>query len=70
MISYPLIMHFDGMSVLRAKSGDRYMIRVAIGGGKMIDLYFADPLHLEPVTAVDASPNEPNPPNFDLEYGV
>lgn len=62
-------MHLDGMAVLRAKSGDRYMIRIAIGGGKMLDVYFADARNLAPITAVDASPGEPNPPNFDLEYG-
>lgn len=61
------VVSHDGLSILRAKSGDRYFVRLFIGD-KLIDVYFADPLHLEPLTAVDASPGEPNPPNFDLEY--
>lgn len=55
----------DGLSILRAKSGDRYFVRLFIGD-KLIDVYFA--AHLEPLTAVDASPDAPNPPNWDQEY--
>lgn len=58
----------DGLAVLRAKSGDRYMVRLFIGD-RLIDVYFADPLHLDAITPVDVSPNEPNPPNWVDEYG-
>lgn len=59
----------DGLAILRAKSGDRYFVRLFIGD-KLIDVYFAHPLHLDPLTAVDATPDEPNPPNFELEYNA
>ncbi len=63
----PMMLFRDGMEVLRARSGDRYVIRIAIGGGKLIDVYFADPLHLPELTRVDASPDEPNPPMWEHE---
>ena len=60
------VVSHDGLSILRARSGDRYFVRLLIGD-KLIDVYFADPLHLEPLTKVDASPNEPNPPMWEHE---
>lgn len=57
----------DGFAVFRAKSGDRYFVRLRVGD-KIIDVFFADPLHLDPLTPVDATPGEPNPPNWEQEY--
>lgn len=58
----------DGLSILRAKSGDRYFVRLFIGD-KLIDVYFGGLNYLEGVTAVDATPDAPNPPDWEQEYG-